>query len=126
MPHVPPQSKLQATILFESLLQRAGQGAHGFIGLGLAGAWGGRGQIRAEGLGVFRQSDLLCLCAVCLIRALAAETCSQPSPSLAMTLSVKDSNGILNTPPLPVSSVEPNVFSYIRYPFGVLSPVLTS
>jgi hypothetical protein len=37
-----------------------------------------------------------------------------------MTFSVKDWKGIKNAPLLPISSVEPNSPSYIRYSFGTL------
>jgi hypothetical protein len=43
------------------------------------------------------------------------ETGSQPSPSVVMTRSVQDWKGIKNAPLLPISSVEPNSPSCIRY-----------
>jgi hypothetical protein len=51
-------------------------------------------------------------------------TCSQPIPSLAMTLSVKDAKGLENAPLLPIASVEPHALSRMRYSFGTLHIML--
>lgn len=52
------------------------------------------------------------------------DTCSQPSPSLAMTWSVNNSKGIKNAPLLPIASLELNAPSRIRYSFGTLNILL--